>query len=56
VEEKAFDLVLTGHIHKSFGRDSIGGTEVVNPGAVADGRYGILETGDEIDVKFKELG
>jgi len=56
VEEKAFDLVLTGHIHESFGRDSIGGTEVVNPGAVADGRYGILETVDEIDVKFKELG
>ena len=35
--------VISGHIHESFAVDKLGPTVLINPGAVADGRYGILE-------------
>lgn len=55
IEEKDFSLVLTGHIHESFGEDRIDDTVVVNPGAVADGRYGVLEVGEKLEVELKEI-
>jgi Icc-related predicted phosphoesterase len=55
IEEKDFSLVLTGHIHESDGVDEIEGTKVVNPGAVADGKYGIAEIGEEIDLEINEI-
>jgi len=55
IEEKDFNLVLTGHIHESDGVDEIEGTKVVNPGAVADGKYGIAEIGEEIDLEINEI-
>ena len=33
-------LVVTGHIHESAGIDKIGNTTVINPGALAEGKYG----------------
>lgn len=35
--------VITGHIHESPSIDYIGKTLVMNPGSLADGKYGILE-------------
>lgn len=55
IEKKDFSLVLTGHIHESGGIDEIDGTKVVNPGAVADGKYGIVEIDGEFDLEMKEI-
>lgn len=55
IEEKDFNLILTGHIHESFGKDKIEETIVVNPGAVADGRYGILDIGEKLNVELKDI-
>ncbi len=35
--------VITGHIHEGVGIDKIGDTVVINPGPLAEGKYGILE-------------
>lgn len=35
--------VVSGHIHESFAVDTIGRTVLMNPGSLAEGRYGILE-------------
>ncbi|HOE08543.1 MAG TPA: metallophosphoesterase family protein [Treponemataceae bacterium] len=35
--------VITGHIHESYGIEMIGKTLVINPGSLAEGRYGVLE-------------
>lgn len=56
IEEKSFDLVLTGHIHESYGVDEVGGTKVVNPGAVVDGRYGVLTVEDDVEIRLKDIG
>jgi Icc-related predicted phosphoesterase len=37
-------LCLCGHIHESAGEDQVAGAACVNPGAVADGKYCIVET------------
>lgn len=55
VEESGFDMVLTGHIHESAGTDTLGDTLLVNPGPVLEGRYGILEIDDSIEVELKQL-
>lgn len=36
-------IVLTGHIHESSGIDKIGKSTVINPGALAEGKYAWLE-------------
>lgn len=41
--------VVTGHIHESAGIDKIGDTTVINPGSIAEGKYGILEITKEGD-------
>ena len=55
IEEADFDLVLTGHIHESRGRDNVSGTEVINPGPVMDGFYAVAEIGETIEVEMKQL-
>lgn len=55
IEEKDFDLVLTGHIHESRGLDRIEGTPVINPGPVMEGYYGIAEVKEDIELKMKQL-
>lgn len=36
-------LVISGHIHESFAVDRLGPTTLVNPGALAEGRYAVAE-------------
>lgn len=55
IEEKDFDLVLTGHIHESRGMDELEGTPVVNPGPVIEGYYGVAEVEEEIELEMKQL-
>lgn len=55
IEEKDFDLVLTGHIHESRGLDRIEDTPVLNPGPVMDGYYGVAEIDDGIELEMKQL-
>lgn len=53
--------VVTGHIHESSAVDHIGNTIVINPGSLAEGRYGILEVSKDngtwqvIKAELKEL-
>jgi Icc-related predicted phosphoesterase len=55
IEEKDFNLLLTGHIHESYGTDKIDNTLMVNPGPVEEGRYGVMDTEGEIEVELKSL-
>lgn len=55
LENKEFDLLLTGHIHESRGRDEINGTVLVNPGPVMEGYYGVAEIDEEISVELKQV-
>lgn len=55
IEEKDFQLLLTGHIHESRGRDQIGDTLMVNPGPVMEGYYAIAEIDDGVEVEMKHL-
>lgn len=43
IEEIQPLLVLTGHIHESAGIDKIGETVVINPGALCEGKYAVVE-------------
>ncbi|MFO7730243.1 MAG: metallophosphoesterase family protein [Spirochaetia bacterium] len=36
-------LVLSGHIHESFGHKVYGPSHVINPGAFKDGRYAVVD-------------
>lgn len=36
-------LVLSGHIHESFGHKLSGTTHVINPGAFKEGRYAVID-------------
>lgn len=45
-------VVVTGHIHESYGIETMGKTLVINPGSLAEGRYGILEV-EKKDGVFK---
>jgi uncharacterized protein len=51
VERKQPDLVLCGHIHESRGTDSIGRTQVVNPGPALAGHYAVVEVDGTVDVR-----
>lgn len=56
IEEKDFDLIVTGHIHESAGIDSIGNTKLINPGPVLEGRYGVAEVTDTgIELEMKQI-
>jgi Icc-related predicted phosphoesterase len=43
IDSKKPLLVVSGHIHESAAIDTIGPTTLVNPGALADGRYAVAE-------------
>lgn len=46
-------VVLSGHIHESFGRKEADGTVFINPGALKDGRCAIVEiVGDSVESKL----
>ena len=55
IEEKDFELVLTGHIHESRGRQVIEDTLVVNPGPVMEGYYAVVDTDGGLEVEMKQL-
>lgn len=55
LEDSEFDLVLTGHIHESRGRDEFNGTVAVNPGPVMEGFYAVAEIDEGIAIEMKEL-
>lgn len=55
LEEKDFDLFLTGHIHEARGQDRIAGTPLVNPGPVLEGFYGVAEVDEDINVEMKQV-
>ncbi len=58
IEEVQPLLVVTGHIHESAGIDKIGNTTVVNPGALLEGKYSIVEiekSADKWNVKSARL-
>ena len=51
-------LVVTGHIHESAGISKVGGTTVVNPGALMEGKYALVtveKEGNAWTVKSAEL-
>jgi Icc-related predicted phosphoesterase len=47
VEREQPDLVLCGHIHEARATDSIGDSQIVNPGPVANGHYAVVEIDGE---------
>ena len=59
IEKRTPFLVVTGHIHESAGIDTIGATTVINPGSLAEGKYGWVEAEKTSDgtwsVKSAEL-
>lgn len=55
IDNKDVHIVLSGHIHEAAGEEQLGDTVMVNPGAVQDGRYAILDvTAEEVSVELKE--
>jgi Icc-related predicted phosphoesterase len=55
IEEKDFELVLTGHIHEARGREELAGTTVVNPGPVLEGFYAVADLSEGVELEMKEL-
>ena len=52
IEQNQPILAVSGHIHEAYGEDHIGSTLTVNPGALCDGRYAIVEI-EKLDGKYK---
>ena len=52
IEKNQPILAVSGHIHEAYGEDHIGSTLTVNPGALCDGRYAIVEI-EKLDGKYK---
>jgi uncharacterized protein len=50
VERGQPDVVLCGHIHESRGVDSVGVTQVANPGPVSAGHYAVVDVADGVSV------
>lgn len=53
IGDEDIDLVICGHIHESRTVDEVDGTTVVNPGSVKEGRYAVLELGDELEIDLR---
>jgi Icc-related predicted phosphoesterase len=47
IERHAPDVAVVGHIHEGRGIERLGATTVVNPGALRDGGYAVLDYDDE---------
>ena len=43
IEKRSPFLVVTGHIHESAGIEKLGPTTVINPGSLAEGKFGWIE-------------
>lgn len=43
IEKRSPFLVVTGHIHESAGIENLGETTIINPGSLAEGKYGWVE-------------
>jgi hypothetical protein len=43
-------VCFTGHIHEGRGIDTIGNTQVINPGPVYNGNYAYAEISDRVDL------
>ena len=43
IQKRTPFLVVTGHIHESAGISKLGNTTVINPGSLAEGKYGWVE-------------
>jgi Icc-related predicted phosphoesterase len=54
IERRQPDVAVVGHIHEGRGIDRIGRTTVVNPGALRDGGYAIVD--DDGTTLHAELG
>lgn len=52
IENKKPLAVICGHIHEGRGIDKIQNTTIINPGSLAEGKYGILEI-NKINGKMK---
>jgi Icc-related predicted phosphoesterase len=50
VERAQPDVVLCGHVHESRGVDTIGRTQIANPGPVGAGHYALVEIGESVTV------
>lgn len=55
IEEKDFDLVLTGHIHEARSLEELEGTQVINPGPVMEGYYGTAEIDGGIELEMHQI-
>ncbi len=50
------DVCLTGHIHESAAKDTLGRTQVVNPGPLFGGGYAVISwEGDRLGAEIKQL-
>ncbi|MBR1537734.1 MAG: metallophosphoesterase family protein [Treponema sp.] len=52
IEKRSPFLVVTGHIHESSGITKMGETTVINPGSLAEGKYGWVEAEKKPDGKW----
>ena len=43
IERRQPDVAVVGHIHEGHGVDRLGATVVLNPGALRDGGYVVVE-------------
>lgn len=55
IEEEDIRIVFSGHIHEAAGKDRLGETWMVNPGPVQDGKYAVVELGEDIGIELKEI-
>ena len=48
---------LSGHIHESHAIDSIGNTQVVNPGSMRSGRYAeiVIDENNQVEIELKQI-
>jgi len=55
IERTRPDLAIVGHIHEGRGIDRVGDTTVVNPGALREGGYAIVDYDEDSGVLRPEL-
>lgn len=52
IEREQPDVVLCGHIHESRGTDTIGATQIANPGPVMNGHYAVVEIDEGVTIRL----